>query len=277
MTQRISRRTLLAAAAATPFALKAFNTSLPIGLELYSVRGELKKNDLTTLDAVSKMGYQVVEFFAPYYDWDMEHAKEIRKRLDDDGLRCFSTHNARSNFSPDKIQKAIDLNHILGARWMVMSHPGTVTTLDGWKQVAEVLNQGNETLSKQGLHAGYHNHDAEWKPVDGQVPMRVIADNTDKSVMMQFDVGTCVAMGANPVAWVDSNPGRIKSVHLKDWSPERGYRVLFGQGVTPWKKIFEAAESTGGVEYYLMEQEGADTPEFETAKLCLDAYKQIHG
>jgi sugar phosphate isomerase/epimerase len=158
-----------------------------------------------------------------------------------------------------------------------MAHPGEVTTLDGWKQVADTLNTANDILSKHNMHAGYHNHDAEWKPVDGKVPLRVIADNTAKSVMLQLDVGTCVATGNDPVAWIKSNPGRIKSLHLKDWSPDKGYRVLFGEGVAPWKKIFAAAESTGGAQYYLIEQEGSNYSEFETAKLCLDEYKKIHS
>lgn len=277
MSHNLSRRSFIAAAAAAPLALEALNTSIPIGLELYSVREELKKDDRVALDQVAKMGYQVVEFFAPYYDWDTGHAKEIRKRLDDDGLRCFSTHNARSNFLPDNIGKAIELNHILGSRFMVMAHPGKVSTLDDWKQVAQVLNSANETLSGQGMHAGYHNHDLEWKIVDGVMPLRYIAGNTDKSVMMQFDIGTCLETGNNPAAWIDANPGRIKSMHLKDWSPAQGYRVLFGDGVADWKKIFAAAETTGGIEYYLMEQEGFDLGEFATAQACLANYKKIHG
>lgn len=278
MSQSIPRRSVLAALAAAPFALQAASgKSIPIGLELYSVRDELKKNDLGTLDKVSQIGYKVVEFYAPYYEWDIAHAKEVRKKLDDDGLRCFSTHNGRANLAADKIGKAIDINQILGARWLVMSHPGKVSTVDDWKHVAEDLNKANETLSKHNMHAGYHNHDLEWKQVDGVLPLRLIADNTAKSVMMQFDVGTCVATGNDPVAWIKSNPGRIKSVHLKDWSPDNGYKVLFGEGSAPWKNIFAAAESVGGVEYYLMEQEGSRYPEFETAERCLAEYKKIHG
>jgi sugar phosphate isomerase/epimerase len=95
--------------------------------------------------------------------------------------------------------------------------------------------------------------------------------------MLQLDVGTCLETGNDPVAWIRANPKRIRSLHLKDWSPAKGYRVLFGQGVAPWKKIFEAAESVGGVEYYLIEQEGSDYPELETADRCLVAYKDLHG
>ncbi len=105
--------------------------------------------------------------------------------------------------------------------------------------------------------------------------MEVIAANTPKDFMLQLDLGTCMEVGSDPVAWINANPGRINSLHLKDWDKEHGYRVLVGQGAVPWKQIFAASEKVGGVEYYLIEQEGSDYPEFETAKLCLDAYKKI--
>jgi hypothetical protein len=54
------------------------------------------------------------------------------------------------------------------------------------------------------------------------------------------------------------------------------YRVLFGEGVAPWKKLFAAAESKGGIEYYLIEQEGSDYSEMETAERCLSAYRKLH-
>jgi sugar phosphate isomerase/epimerase len=136
--------------------------------------------------------------------------------------------------------------------------------------------------------------------------------------MLQLDVGTCVAAKADPVAWINANPGRIKSIHCKDWaagtrepgtkqeartgpnrpsnqseihqgpaesgsvvrasgSGDKGYRVLFGEGDSPWAKIFEAAESVGGVEYYLIEQEGSRYSSFETARRCMAAWKQMRG
>jgi sugar phosphate isomerase/epimerase len=192
-------------------------------------------------------------------------------------VRCYSTHNDPKSFTPAGIGKAIELNHILGTWYVVMADPGDVSSLDGWKRVAETLNHANRTLEKHALHAGYHNHDAEWKPVDGQKPMEVLAKDTDKSIMLQLDVGTCVAAGSDPVAWINQNPGRIRSLHLKDWSPQQGYRVLFGQGVAPWKRIFAAAESRGGVRYYLIEQEGSKYPEMETARLCLEAYRKLRA
>jgi sugar phosphate isomerase/epimerase len=249
---------------------------VPVGLELYSVRDELKKDLSGTVDAVAKMGYECVEFYAPYFDWTPEFAKQVRKQLDDLKIRCYSTHNNMESFGSG-MDRAIELNKILGTKYIVMASAGKVSSIDGWKQVADTLNQANQRMSSHGLHAGFHNHAAEWGAVDGQIPMQILAENTDKTVMLQLDVGTCVEAGSDPVAWIDNHPGRIRSLHLKDWSPEKGYRVLFGQGVVPWKDVFAAAESKGGVEYYLIEQEGSEYPEMETADRCLIAFRTIHG
>jgi sugar phosphate isomerase/epimerase len=278
----VSRRSFLSFFAAAPLlgvlARKqpAGKKHIPIGLELYSVREDLKKDLLGTVRGVAKLGYECVEFYSPYYEWTLDYAKEVRKELDGLGVHCYSTHNSTQSFTPEGINKAIELNQALGARYVVLAHPGDVKDIDGWKRVADMLNKANATLVSRGLHAGYHNHELEWKLVDGQKPIELLATNTDKSIMLQLDVGTCVATGNDPVAWVEKNPGRIRSMHCKDWSPEKGFRVLFGEGVAPWKKLFAAAESEAGIEYYLIEQEGSEYSEMETAQRCLAAYRKLH-
>ena len=94
---------------------------------------------------------------------------------------------------------------------------------------------------------------------------------------MQLDVGTCMEAGGDPVAWIKAHPGRIRSLHLKDWGAgaDRGYRVLFGEGATPWKAVLDAAEDRGGAEYYLIEQEGSRLPSIETAAQCLANYRKL--
>jgi sugar phosphate isomerase/epimerase len=254
----LSRRTFLAVAAAAPIASAvAQDKKIPVGLELYSVRDELQKDLMGTVSAVAKMGYQCVEFFSPYYQWKPDYAKQVRKLLDDLGIRCLSTHNGPESFTAD------------GA--------GKVDSLDGWKRVAETLNQGAEKMKPAGLRPGYHNHQLEFTPVDGQRPIEVLAANTGKDVMLQLDVGTCIEAGSDPVAWVDRNPGRIRSMHCKDWSADQGYKVLVGEGVVPWKKLIQAAETTGGVEFYLIEQEGSRYPQLETAQRCLANFRKLHG
>src|SRR5437660_12249674 len=99
-TSSVSRRHFLAITGAAiagvaPLATTAAKNP-PVGLELYSVRDELTKDLMGTVRAVAKMGYEVVEFYAPYYDWTLETAKDVRKLMDDLGIRCNSTHKRSS-------------------------------------------------------------------------------------------------------------------------------------------------------------------------------------
>lgn len=274
------RRAVAEEAAPTPTAKR-----YPIGIELYGVRGELAKDLPNTLRTVAKIGYEVVEFYSPYTAWTFPYAKDVRAQLDDLGLRCFSTHNGFESLLPgETMSKAIELNQILGARHIIMaSAPRTTKSVEDWKNLCGHLTSAVEELKPHGLFCGFHNHHVEWLPVEGGPRvMDILAANTPKEFILQFDVGTCLEAGADPIAWITANPGRIKSVHLKDWAPgdkaqEKGFRVLFGEGVAPWKEIIAAVESVGGVEFYLMEQEGSRFSEFETAERCLTAWKKLRA
>jgi sugar phosphate isomerase/epimerase len=271
----LTRRSFVALAAAAPLAAAK---KVNVGLELFSVRNELQKDLAATVTAVAKMGYPGVEFFSPYFSWTPERAKEVRALLNDLGIKCFSTHNGGNAFQPENYQKAIDLNSILGSTHIVAaSAPIRAQKLDDWKKVADILTAASAAFKKAKIRAGYHNHQTEFKAIEGTRPIELIAKNTPKDVTLQLDVGTCVEVGQDPVAWINANPGRLRSIHLKEWSKTKGYKVLFGEGDAPWKDIFKAAEKKGGVETYLIEQEGAEQPPFEAVKLCLDAFKKIHG
>jgi sugar phosphate isomerase/epimerase len=276
----LSRRSVLAMAAASPLAFGA--KKLPVGLELFSVRNELKQDLNGTVRAVAKMGYEVVEFFSPYYAWTPDQTKDMRKLLDDLGIKCLSTHNDAKNFLPENLAKTAELNQIIGAKYAVMASSGRPQGVAGWTAVAETLNRATDSWKSAGLKAGYHNHQTEFMTGtlegDRQRPIDVLAAHTHKDVMLQFDVGTCVEAGSDPVAWIDSNPGRIRSMHCKDWAPgpDKGYKVLFGEGAVPWKRVFDAAEKTGGIEYYLIEQEGSALPPMETAEKCLANFRRLH-
>jgi sugar phosphate isomerase/epimerase len=221
------------------------------------VRGELSRDLPNTLRTVAKFGYEVIEFFSPYFAWTFPHAKDVRRQLDDLGLRCLSTHNGFASLTPgsETMARAIELNQILGTRTIVMASPPPNTkTGEDWKRVCGQLTTAVEQLKPHGLTAGFHNHRNEWLPAAGGARlMDLIASSTPPEFALQLDVGTCMEAGADPIAWIKANPGRIRSVHLKDWAPgskteEKSYRVLFGEGVSPWKEIVATAEAVGGVE-----------------------------
>ena len=113
--------------------------------------------------------------------------------------------------------------------------------------------------------------------IDGTMPIEVIAKNTSKDIMLQLDIGTCLEAGYDPVKWINANPGRIKCIHCKDWSPDagKGYKILFGEGKADWPAIFKAATKKGGLEYLLIEQEGHSLPPFEAVQKCLENIKKV--
>jgi sugar phosphate isomerase/epimerase len=274
----ISRREFLASSAALPFLLRSGVSAakVPIGIELYSVRDELGKDLHGTVRAVAKMGYEVVEFYSPYYSWTPEAAKDVRKLLDDLGIKCLSTHNDARVLTPEGLPKAIELNQIIGSRYIIVASAGRIGP-DGWKGFADRLSAASEKLKPLKMATGFHNHATEWAPsVDGLRPMDIIASNTPPEVVLQLDIGTTLQAKTDPIDWILKHPGRIRSIHCKDWSPENGYAVLTGEGVAPWAKIIEAAESRGGVEYYLIEQEeGPATEQLQRAEKCLANWKKL--
>ncbi len=280
-SNHFTRRTLLGAACGAVLATtaEAKPRKVPIGIELYSVRDELSKDLFGTVTRVAKMGYEVVEFFSPYSAWTPDYARQVRKLMDDLGIKCLSLHTGRQDFEGDRLKHVIELNQIVGSKTMVMSSAGRTETKDDWKGVADLLTSTAQILQPLKMRTGYHNHQLEFTNKDGFLPMPFLAANTPRNVTLQFDVGTCMEMGNDPIAWVKQNPGRIRSLHLKDWGkgPDRGFSVLFGEGDTPWKELLQAAATIGGAECFLIEQEGSRYSQFETAERCLASYHKLRG
>jgi sugar phosphate isomerase/epimerase len=285
-SETVSRRRFLAAAGTLPFAVSAAATaaqmrSFKVGLQLYSVRDAYGSDMAGAVTAVAKMGYEVVEFWSPYMQWDNRRAREVRQLLDGLGIAAPSTHNPASSLSGDGLKRAIEINQMIGSRSIVAaSPPPKLVTVDAWKAFAGTCAQAAETLRPLGMTAGFHNHGAEWRQVEGQRPMDILAAGTPRDFVLQLDVGTCVQAGQDPADWISANPGRIRSMHCKDWGAGegRGYAVAFGEGDAPWPRIFQAAESVGGIEHYFLEQEvpGA-IGELAMAQKCLENYRKLRG
>jgi sugar phosphate isomerase/epimerase len=127
------------------------------------------------------------------------------------------------------------------------------------------------------LLGGFHNHQQEWTAIDGIRPIEIVAAATPRDFVLQFDVGPAVQHGVDPAAWIRAHPGRIRSVHCRDWSAALGYHIAFGEGDCPWAEIF-AAEDIGGVQTYLIEN-GHSTPdeEFPIAERSLQNWRRLRS
>jgi sugar phosphate isomerase/epimerase len=249
---------------------------VPVGLELWTVRTHLNRDLRATVTAVAEMGYQSVEFYSTYLDWTPAAAADVRGLLDDLGLTCASTHNGLRAFTAEPLPRTVELNRIVGSRLLALASVPPIADLDGWSRLAEQLTEIAGRLRPFGMTAGFHNHQREWTPIDGMRPIDLLAGNTPRDLVLQLDVGSCVEAGADPIAFINGQPGRVRSLHCKDWSAAAGYAVAFGEGDCPWPGVFDAAASAGGVEVHIIEQ-GHSTPdeEFAMARRGLDNWKRL--
>jgi sugar phosphate isomerase/epimerase len=277
MSYRHSRRDFLrtaaltaagAAAASTfPSALRADEPpgrKVPIGLELYSLRAELPKDFTGVIEAVGKMGYQGVEF-AGYHGWDSK-ADELRKLLDDNGLKCCGTHTHLPTLEGDALKKTIDLHKTLGNKFLICPSLSAKDAA-GWVELAKKFNDIAARAKEYEMLVGYHSHATDFKQFDGKTAWEIFFDNTNPEVVHQLDTGNTLAGGGDPLALIKKYPGRTKTTHIKEHGGPAGAPI--GEGTVDWKPLFEAYESVGGVEWYIVEHETSNNP-LETVKVCLD-------
>jgi len=213
----------------------------PIGLQLYTVRDEMKKDFFGTLAKVAQIGYKEVEF-AGYFGND---ANAVRAALKMDGLTSPSAHIGFPELgaSWDKIledARTIGQKYVI-CPWIDQKY----RTVDGYKQVADLFNKAGEEAQKAGLQFGFHNHDYEFPPIDGQVPLEILIKNTDKKlVVFEMDVYWVQHGGADPVALMKKYHGRFPLLHIKDMDTSRNM-VDVGKGIIPWKKVLEEGREEG--------------------------------
>ena len=271
-SRNFSRRTFnCIAGAGLAGLLRAARGKIPIGVQLYSVR-RLCASDLPgTLAGVAKLGYQGVEF-AGYYD---RTAQELRKMLDDNGLKCCGTHIGIETLLGDNLPKTIAFNHTIGNRNLIV--PGFPekyrSSANAWHETAKLYNEIAAKVKPEGMRVGYHNHSIEFQPLDGQVPWDVFFGNTVKEVVMQLDIGHAVHAGGDPVAILKKYAGRAKTVHVKEFSPTKR-DALIGDGEVKWPEVLAACEKVGGTEWYIIEEESNAYPGLDGIGQSL---KRLHG
>jgi sugar phosphate isomerase/epimerase len=244
---------------------------IPIGVQLYSVRTECEKDLPGTIKAVAKMGYKGVEF-AGYYGRD---AKTLKKLLDGVGLKCCGTHTGIDTLLGDQLQKTIEFNQTIGNKYLIVPWlPEQYrTTHAEWKKTAQLFNELSEKVRPYGMVVGYHNHDIEFKPVDGELPWDIFFGNTNKQVVMQVDTGNAMIGGGDPVVFLKRYPGRAKTVHIKPFSKTKPNAVI-GDDELPWQEIFKLCETTGGTQWYIVEYESDAYPPLVSIEKCLETLRR---
>jgi len=229
--------------------------SSPIGLQLYSVREECKKDLPGTIEAVAKMGYKGVEF-AGYYNYT---AKQLRKMLDDNGLKCCGTHTGLPTLLGDELPKTIEFNKTIGNKWL---------------DTAKLFNELAEKVKPHDMLVGYHNHSVEFQPMNGELPWDTFYGNTKKDVVMQLDVGNAMHGGVDPLPYLYKYEGRAITVHVKEYS-ETDSNAFVGEGDVNWKAFFALCRAVGSTEWYIVEYERKGAPPLESVEKCLKNLRKL--
>lgn len=288
----ISRREFASGVAAfTTFALTnraafANPLGLPMGLQLYSVRDQMRDDFDGTLAGVSAAGFTVVEAAA----LPKKPAAEVRSSLDEAGLRCVSAHHPFSDLHA-RFDELADYDKQLGVKFIICASPGhrnasasSSVTLDDWHYMAEQFNEMGEKLASRGIRFGYHNHVGEFAATDGKTPYLELLRLTDpKKVVFELDCGWASVAGMNPVNILKENPHRIYMLHVKDFklppnpSPESHDAKVteLGQGSINYHPIFAEASHSQHIEYAFVEQESFDMPWKESLKVDADYLRKF--
>ena len=299
MTQNLNRRSFLQTSALAGTALllspSLFGNNKTskknIGIQLYSVRDEMKKDPLGTLKKVAEMGYKNVEHAnyinGKFYGYS---PAEFRKILDDLGLAMPSGHtvmggqhyDAVKNDFTDVWKKTVEDAAFLGQKYVVS--PWLDVSLrknfDDCKRFMEVFNKSGELCKKSGMKFGYHNHDFEFSLRLTSVKVYdIILQNTDPNlVTQQLDIGNMYNGGGRAVELLKQYPGRFELMHVKDeikGEKEVYESTILGTGIIGVAEVLKLAAKSGGTTEYIIEQESyqGKSP-LDSIKMDLDWIKE---
>ncbi len=255
-----SRRNFLAGAAAilaTP-AIPAFaQRSIPLGLQLYTVRADLAKDYEGTMRQLKAIGIRRVQ---ANLTMSGKSSADQRKLYDAMGFTWESIH-AGGDALRGNLQASVDEAKGVGIKNITCSFPlypvdraqiMAGPTLDDWKRNVDAFNRAGEACKKAGMTFSYHNHNLEFRKIGEVVPYDMLLKDTDPAlVSMEMDIGWVIAGGADPVDYLTRHPARFASLHIKDLKnvgiPNYNMKMtsaIIGQGIVDWKKIRAAVRKT---------------------------------
>jgi sugar phosphate isomerase/epimerase len=233
---------------------------LPIGCQTYPVRDALGKDFPGTLRELAAIGYKRIEMCSPpgyqssgYGPLVGMKASEMKQIIHDAGLGCESCHYQFRELK-ENLDDRIAFAKELGLKQMVLSTFGARSdaSLADWTRASEDLNKIAEQIQKAGMKTGFHNHNFEFKQIDGELVYDHLMKTLDpKLVKMQFQLSV-ISLGYKAQDFMTKYPGRFLSMHLQDWSPAEKKQVAVGQGEVDWKEVFQAAK-TAGIDNYFVE------------------------
>jgi sugar phosphate isomerase/epimerase len=231
-----------------------------IGMHLYTVRDILAADPLGTLTALAEIGYRCVGVSA-----FPRPAAEIRDLCREAGLNPVILHVGHGDLTGDWAAKLADARTI-GVQWVVLSSfPGDMYTVEGMRLGARQLDEAGAAAREMGfLGILHHNHDTEFRVVDGVRLSDILFGDTDRrNVGFELDIGWADRAGVDARRLFAKHRGRFPVLHVKDHDGQ-GRWADVGHGVVDFGRIFELYQHAG-VKYWLVERDDQPAP-LDTAR-----------
>jgi sugar phosphate isomerase/epimerase len=228
------------------------------GLQLYTLRDVLLNAPKDILKQLASFGYKQIESYEGPKGmfWGMSNT-DFKKVMDDLGMTIVSSH---CDINKDFEKKANDAAAI-GMKYLLCPSVDAQKTIDGYKKLAAQFNQCGEICKKAGIKFAYHNHDHDFKILDGQVAQDIFMQHTDASLVdFEMDIYWVVTAKHDPEVWLKKYPTRFRLCHIKDrikGATERDASCNLGTGSIDFSKILKTAKENG-MQYYIAEQERYD-------------------
>ena len=245
--------------------------SLPIGLQLYSIKDETERDFKGTLRKVAEMGYDGVEF-AGYGGLS---SKELKELLDELGLKACGSH-VQLQALTDNIDEVIEYNLVIGNKYIVCPW-GEFSSRQGILDLARKLKVAGEKCKAKGLVCGYHNHDHEFKQFDGEYGLDILLKAVDADLLVaEIDTYWVEFAGIDPAQYIKKHPGRCELIHIKDMQAigDTKESTEVGNGSMNFETIIKEAEKQGAT-WLIVEQEYFTRPSLESVKICYDNLKKL--
>jgi len=241
-----------------------------IGIQLYTLRNQIKDDVAGTLKAVADAGYKQGEMYG------FPGTDEMVKAAQDAGLALHSSHfewDTAVNPSDEGMsdfKKIVEKAKKIGLTHLVVPylHDKDRATLDDYKRVAANLNKAAVVSKAAGIQLAYHNHAFEFKPMGGPTGFDIFTKEFTPEMQFEIDVFWVKAGGVDPVALIKKLKGRVSQLHLKDLKkglelpiyggmPKEGFKEL-GNGMIPMEPIIEAAKEAGVAHCHVEQDQSPD-------------------
>jgi sugar phosphate isomerase/epimerase len=246
--------------------------AIPIGCQLYAVRGEFSRNVPETLKTLAQVGYKGVEFWGyggtPNV-YQQYSAAQLRKLLDENGLKCCGMHLELKALADDCFKRTVENNQVLGNEYLtVAAAREKMGSEEAIAELAALLNQAAAQLRPHKMIVGYHAHPFDFAKIGGRFAWEILFSRTQPEVNMQMDTGNCLAGKGDPIAMLKQFPGRARTVHLKEYQ-DKTFDSDFH------REVFRLCETTAGTQWYIVEMGSPDGNGFDVPRQALEKLHRL--